>query len=63
MTVDRSRWIPSTRVALVRVLRTATLLFLVGGPGLAQAHEIPSDVTVRMFLKPTGKQLDLLVPG
>ena len=36
----------------------AALLFT---PGLASAHDIPNDVTVQAFLKPTGDHLNLLV--
>ena len=30
-------------------------------PQSAAAHDIPNDVTVQMFLRPSGNQLDLLV--
>ena len=40
------------------VAAVAALLFI---PGFASAHDIPNDVTVQAFLKPTGDHLHLLV--
>jgi hypothetical protein len=40
------------------VIAAALLLFT---PGLLTAHDIPNDVTVQAFLKPTGDRLHLLV--
>lgn len=37
------------------------LAALAGGPLAAFAHDIPSDVTVRLLAKPDGRQFDLLV--
>lgn len=37
----------------------AALVFLL--PGRARAHDIPNDVTVRMFLKPEGRRMKALV--
>ena len=42
-------------------LRTALFAGLLCAPGLSAAHDIPSDVTVRAFLKPEGSRLGLLV--
>lgn len=41
-----------------RLLLALSLLFL---PCFARAHDIPSDVTVQMFVKPEGRHLHLLV--
>ncbi len=47
------------------VVRTAAAAALIGAlffsPRLASAHDIPTDVTVQAFLKPTGDRLHLLV--
>jgi hypothetical protein len=57
----------AARAALADALRAASLraasLLVVSLAGMqaSQAHEIPSDVTVRMFLKPEGRQLEVLV--
>src|SRR5260221_8898491 len=39
----------------------AVVVALLFTPGLASAHDIPNDVTVQAFLKPTGDRLHLLV--
>ena len=43
------------------MLRPAAILSLFALPYVAAAHDIPSDVTVQAFLKPSGQRLDLLV--
>jgi hypothetical protein len=40
---------------------TAILGLLAALPGDVAAHDIPNDVTVQMFLRPSGNKLDLLV--
>lgn len=52
----------AARVALANALRAASLLLVsLAGTNASYAHEIPSDVTVRMFLRPEGQQLEVLV--
>src|SRR5580704_2046124 len=48
----------SAMPATVRTIALATFLF---APRLASAHDIPNDVVVQSFLKPSGDRLDLLV--
>jgi hypothetical protein len=43
------------------MLRSAAILSLVALPYCACAHDIPSDVTIQAFLKPSGERLQLLV--
>jgi len=43
---------------LAAVMAAALVFLLPSGPA---AHEIPNDVTIRMFLKPEGQRLHLLV--
>ena len=45
-------------LATVRTIAIATFLF---APRLATAHDIPNDVVVQSFLRPSGSHLDLLV--
>ena len=40
---------------------TAIFGLMAAIPSISAAHDIPNDVTVQMFLKPSGDQLDLLV--
>ncbi|MCU1334630.1 MAG: hypothetical protein JWO19_211 [Bryobacterales bacterium] len=43
-------------------MRFGTAIFgLIALPWVADAHDIPNDVTVQMFLRPSGDKLDLLV--
>ena len=37
------------------------MMFALARPYLAEAHDIPQDATVQAFVKPAGKQFDLLV--
>ena len=50
-----SRWLAAARSPLL-----ACLAALVFAPG-AGAHEVPADVTINLFVKPAGQQLELLV--
>ena len=43
----------------IRILPLAAIILLL--PFLARAHDIPSDVTVQMFVKPEGQHLHVLV--
>ncbi len=47
----------SARVAAAAAIVAALLVT----PSLLRAHDIPNDVTVQAFLKPTGDRLHLLV--
>ena len=42
-------------------MRSASALFVLTIALPAIAHDIPNDVTVQMFLRPSGNKLDLLV--
>jgi HupE / UreJ protein len=42
-------------------LGIALLAFMIALPRVAAAHDIPNDVTVQMFLHPSGDKLDLVV--
>ena len=48
----------SNRAGICRLLFAAVLFVL---PCVAQAHDIPNDVTVQMFVKPEGQHLHILV--
>ena len=37
------------------------MTFALAAPLMANAHEVPSDVTVQMFVRPAGDRLELLV--
>jgi hypothetical protein len=55
-----------TRKSSYRISKSPVSAFLIaalllGLPGAANAHEIPSDVTVQVFVKPEARQLQLLV--
>src|SRR4030095_7673835 len=47
-------------VGAARVLRSVAVLIF-GLPATLGAHDIPSDLTIRAFLKPEGQQLHLLI--
>jgi HupE / UreJ protein len=47
-------------VVAARVLRSVAVLIF-GLPATLGAHDIPSDLTIRAFLKPEGQQLHLLI--
>src|SRR5215472_5146034 len=47
------------RASLVSAWMTSLFLFLM--PAAPAAHDIPSDVTIHMFLKPEGQRLEVLV--
>src|SRR4030095_12627666 len=51
---------PAMSVVAARVLRSVAVLIF-GLPANLGAHDIPSDLTIRAFLKPEGQQLHLLI--